>query len=143
MEKMISYCGYNCHLCAARSDDEEIRKKMIAGWKKYFGHQQYTVENSRCDGCKADGRLIDSSCEARPCAIAKGVDICSECDEFPCDKVKKLFASKEGMIIYTYPKSRGISFEDYELCMRQFDSMPNLLRSLIKQGKLPDWVLGQ
>lgn len=35
MEKMIGYCGYNCHLCAARSDDPAVRQKLLDGWKKY------------------------------------------------------------------------------------------------------------
>jgi len=25
MTKMIGYCGYNCHSCAARSDDPAVR----------------------------------------------------------------------------------------------------------------------
>ena len=37
MKEMIGYCGYNCHLCAARSDDPVIRQKMVDGWKKNLG----------------------------------------------------------------------------------------------------------
>ena len=28
MKEMIGYCGYNCHLCAARSDDPALRQKL-------------------------------------------------------------------------------------------------------------------
>jgi hypothetical protein len=57
MEEMIGYCGYNCHLCAARSDDPAVRQELVDGWRKYFGHEAYTAENVRCDGCLADGRV--------------------------------------------------------------------------------------
>ena len=38
-DKMIGYCGYNCYLCAARSEDENIRQKMVEAWRKYLGHE--------------------------------------------------------------------------------------------------------
>lgn len=137
MEEMLGYCGYNCHLCAARSDDAELRQKLVDGWRKYFGHENYTAENVRCDGCRADGRLADKNCKARPCAREKGVWSCAFCDEFPCDKLKPLMATREGMLIYCYPRTASITDEEYNLCMRQFESMPNLLRLLVEAGKLP------
>jgi hypothetical protein len=137
MKKLTGYCGYNCYLCAARSDDPQIRQKLVDGWKKIFGHQNYTVENVRCDGCKANGLLADKSCKARPCAIKKKVKSCALCDIFPCEKVKGLLASREGMLLYCYPRTAHISKQEYDLCMRQFINMPNLLKILIKQGKIP------
>ena len=50
-EEMIGYCGYSCHLCSARSDDPAVRQKLVDGWRRIFGHQQYTAENVKCDGC--------------------------------------------------------------------------------------------
>jgi hypothetical protein len=40
-DKLIGYCGYNCYLCAARSDDLEVRQKMVDTWRKYLGHKNY------------------------------------------------------------------------------------------------------
>jgi hypothetical protein len=139
MTKMIGYCGYNCHLCAARSDDLAVRQKMVDGWRKIFGHQDYTAENVKCDGCLSDGRVADQKCKARPCAQEKGVVSCAYCDEFPCDKMKHLMASREGMLIWCYPRTSSITEEEYNLCMRQFESMPNLLRMLADSGKIPSW----
>jgi predicted anti-sigma-YlaC factor YlaD len=34
-----------------------------------------------------DRRLIDKNCPVRPCVIAKGLGNCSECREYPCDKL--------------------------------------------------------
>lgn len=140
MQKMIGYCGYNCHLCAARSDDPALRQRLVDGWRKFFGHQNYTAENVRCDGCLSDGRLADKSCKARPCAREKGVENCAYCDEFPCDKVKPLMASREGMLIFCYPSTSSVTEEEYNLCMRQFESMPDLLRMLAGSGKIPSWL---
>jgi hypothetical protein len=140
MEEMIGYCGYSCHLCAARSDDPERRKKLVDGWRKLFGHQSYTVENVKCDGCRADGRIADKVCQARPCAKEKGVEYCALCGDFPCKNVRQLMAGKEGMIVHCYPKTADLSEEEYNICMRQFDSFPNIIRILAKAGKLPDWI---
>jgi hypothetical protein len=139
MEEMLGYCGYNCHLCAARSDDPEVRQKLVDGWRKFFGHENYTAENVRCDGCRADGRLADKECKARPCAREKSVESCAYCDEFPCDKLRPLMATREGMLIHCYPKTASITDDEYDLCMRQFESMPNLLRLLVEAGKLPSY----
>jgi hypothetical protein len=139
MDEMIGYCGYMCHLCAARSKDPNIRQKMIDGWRKYFGHQNYTVENVQCDGCLSDGKLADKECKARPCAIEKGVKNCVLCEEFPCDKVIHLLATREGLLLFCLPKTSNITEEEYNLCMRQFTSMPGLIKILAENGKLPEW----
>ncbi len=141
MKEMIGYCGYNCHLCAARSDDPALRQKMVDGWRKILGHQNYTAENVCCDGCKSNGRTADKECKARPCAREKGVESCVYCDEFPCDKVKHLFASREGLFVYLFPKTSSITEEEYDLCLRQFESIPNLLRMLSSAGKIQSWVV--
>ena len=139
MKELHGYCGYKCHLCAARSDDQEIRQKLVDGWRKYFGHQNYTAENVQCDGCKGGGRLADKECQAHPCAKEKGVEYCMVCDDFPCDKVKKLMGSRMGMLCYCLPRTYSITEEEYNLCMRQFDSMPFIIETLAKNGKVPAW----
>jgi hypothetical protein len=142
VDEMIGYCGYNCHFCAARSDDPELRQRLVDGWRKYFGHQAYTVENVRCDGCRADGRIADKNCKARPCARERGVEYCADCDDFPCDKVKPLWATREGMLLFLYPRTGELTREEYETCMRQFESMPNVLRRLGEKGKLDPEIAG-
>jgi hypothetical protein len=139
-EKMIGYCGYNCHLCAARSDDPAVRQRLVDGWRRIFGHQSYTAENVRCDGCLSDGRLADKECQARPCAIERGVENCAYCDDFVCKKVGHLLASREGMFIFCRPADGPVTEEEYALCMRQFEGMPNMIRMLLDAGKLPTWI---
>ncbi len=140
MEEMIGYCGYSCHLCAARSDDPAVRQKLVDGWRKIFGHQMYTAENVKCDGCLSNGRLADKECQARPCAIERGMTNCAYCDEFICDKVKNLVANREAMLVFHQSRLASLTEEEYRLCMRQFESMPNLIKLLVKAGKLPSWL---
>lgn len=139
-DEMIGYCGYSCHFCAARSDDPAVRQRLVDGWRSIFGHEQYTAENVRCDGCLSDGRLADKACKARPCAIERGVKNCAYCEEFVCEKVGHLLASREGLLIFCRPEDGPVTKEEYELCMRQFDSMPNIVRMLADAGKLASWV---
>jgi hypothetical protein len=140
MEEMLGYCGYNCGICAARSDDPAVRQKLVDGWRKIFGHQHYTAENVKCDGCRSDVRLADHECQARPCAREKGVESCAFCDEFPCKKLGHLLATRDGMLVFCHRNLGDLTKEEYNLCMRQFDSMPDLVRLLVRAGKLPRWV---
>ena len=139
-EEMFGYCGYNCGLCAARSDDPDVRQQLVDGWRRIFGHQMYTAENVRCDGCRAEGRIADKQCEARPCAIDRGVESCAHCDDFVCDKVGHLLGSWEGMLTFCRPKDGSVTEEEYCLCMQQFNSMPIIVRWLVEAGKLGEWV---
>jgi len=141
LEESIGYCGYSCHLCAARSDDPAVRQRLVDGWRRIFGHQAYTAENVRCDGCRSDGRLADTSCAARPCAREKGLESCALCGEFPCGKVRHLLAGREGLLLFCRPADGPVTEEEYDLCMRQFESMPNLVRILAEAGRLESWVL--
>lgn len=137
---MIGYCGYDCGSCAARSDDPAVRQKLVDGWRRIFGHQTYTAENVHCAGCRGEGRVADQKCQARPCAREKGVASCAQCPDFICDKVRQLLASREGMLIFLQKNMKNVSEDEYNLCVRQFESMPNLIKILVKEGKLPAWA---
>jgi len=140
-EKMIGYCGYNCHLCSARSDDPETRQKLVDGWRRIFGHTQYTVGNVRCAGCRSDGITADRHCRARPCAVSRKLDSCAECEEFICDKVRQLMSCQHQLVLNHMPEGEPVSEDEYDLCVRQFDSMPNLISVLADRGKLAKWLL--
>jgi hypothetical protein len=44
------------------------------------------------------------------------------------------------MMIFCQPATTTITREVYDLCMRQFDSMPNLVRRMVQTDRLPAWV---
>ena len=131
MRDMLARCGYRCDICAARSEDPEVRHELVDGWRKYFGHQNYTAENVQCDGCLNDGRLADKTCPVRLCVIEKGIENCAYCDEFPCDKLAPLLSSREELISL----HGDVSEDDYNLCMRMFASKPRLMRIRKALGK--------
>ena len=35
--------------------------------------------------------------------------------------------SRDGMFIWCHPKTSSVTEEEYNLCMRQFDSMPTIM----------------
>jgi hypothetical protein len=139
-KELIGYCGYNCHLCDARSEETKVRQKLVDAWRKYLGHEHYTAENVFCVGCKNEGPHADKECKARVCAIEKGMGSCALCDDFPCDKMRHLMAIEKGMFIFGYKNFGQISEEDYNLCMRQWNSVPNLYKTLLEADKLPEWL---
>jgi len=124
MAEILSRCGYRCDLCAAyRASDPALMKKLCDGWAKYFGHK-YTPENVSCNGCMSDGPVIDQKCQVRACVIARGIPNCAHCPDFPCEKLKPLLASPE-QFRQSY---KNVPQEDYDLCFRQFESLPRLLK---------------
>ena len=140
--RMIGYCGYNCYLCAARSDNINTRKKLVDAWRKYLGHQNYTSENVACNGCRSKGdKIADKKCEARPCAQEKGLESCAQCDEFPCKKMSKLIGTTSMLLTFLAPKLKNITEEEFNLCIQQWNSTPNLVKNLIDEGKLPKFIL--
>jgi hypothetical protein len=131
----VGFCGYDCGHCAARSDDRAERQKLVDGWKRLFGHQKYTADNVRCDGCRAGARLADTECMVRPCAVERKVESCADCPDFPCDKVRPLMGSRDGLLIYCC-RDKAVTEEEYNRCCRQFESMPNLVARLAERGRL-------
>ncbi|NHJ31557.1 MAG: DUF3795 domain-containing protein [Asgard group archaeon] len=141
-DEMIGYCGYNCHLCAARSDDINVRRKLVEAWRKYLGHQHYTVENVACEGCTSEGnKIADKQCETRPCAREKCLESCARCDEFPCNKMRKLMGTTAGLVTVLASKLKDISADEFDFCIQQWNSVPNLVKKLVEEGKLPPFIL--
>ncbi len=77
MADMMGYCGYNCSECAARSEDPAVRQKLIDRWGEHSGHENYTVENVKCDGCHSNGNFAHKDCQVRICAIERKIESCS------------------------------------------------------------------
>ncbi len=54
MEEMIGYCGYSCHLCAARSDDSKSGGNW---WTAGEGYSAIRTTPRRTSGATAAGRM--------------------------------------------------------------------------------------
>ncbi len=138
----IGYCGYRCDMCPGRSEDKPTRRKMVDGWIKLFGHTSYTDENipvaKPCAGCKGKGEVADLQCQARPCAREKGLVLCADCDQFPCQKLRPLLSDRYQLLLHL--KGKTVTLEEYTMSAMQFESMPVLLRRMIDTGRMPSWV---
>lgn len=58
---MIGYCGIDCTVCPSFKDGS-------------------------CEGCKTKVHIETCDCPILACAKEKGMEYCSECEEFPCEK---------------------------------------------------------
>ncbi len=73
-EELIAPCGMNCAICVSHFG------YTMAGKKR----------KSRCTGCKPRDKgcsFLKEHCEK---LANKSIDFCFECDDFPCDYLKKL-----------------------------------------------------
>jgi len=84
----IGCCGLDCGLCP----------------------RYYTVGNSRCPGCcGSDFFNKHPSCSYITCCVKKkGLEVCAQCDEFPCSKFKPwLMSGGEYDSFVTHKKARS------------------------------------
>jgi hypothetical protein len=93
MEPILTRCGYRCDLCLAYQPNvarnPSNQQILSDGWHKYFGFRLPPSEIC-CDGCMADHpKLIDRNCPVRPCVIERGLDNCSQCEEYICNKLRE------------------------------------------------------
>ena len=89
-KKLAAVCGLFCSACGifiAQRESPEKRRKMAQ-------NLQVPVETIKCDGCRAENRLLYcETCKMAACAEEKGLDFCAECEEYPCAALKKFQAS--------------------------------------------------
>jgi hypothetical protein len=127
MEPILSRCGYRCDLCLAYQPNiaryPANRQKLSDGWDQYFGFRIPPADIG-CDGCMADNpELIDQSCPVRPCVIERGLDNCSQCEHYICEKLK------ERLVVYEEVKRRigaEIPEDDYLCFIRPFENKRRL-----------------
>lgn len=103
--KYVTYCGLYCGLCNRRSripqQSQILRDSMIKDGYDQWGEQFlpnfkefWTFLNERCKpdkccpGCRQGGG--NPECEIRKCARQRNVDICINCDDYPCRHVSEL-----------------------------------------------------
>lgn len=106
--ELVAYCGIYCRLCdyyTGRIRDSvanllEIVKshgelKLFADAAKAFDFENFVKglewlsnETSPCvGGCRGGGGWKD--CPLRKCCIERDFKLCYECNEFPCETLKK------------------------------------------------------
>ena len=95
--EMIAFCGLDCVSCeaylATQADDDDKRAETAKEWSARY-NADIKPEQINCDGCRSDGReffYCAEMCELRRCAVRKGMDNCSTCNDYPCEKLDAFF----------------------------------------------------
>ena len=93
-KSLIGSCGIFCRACDhyfANTDEGKHLQKNINISERVLKHP--------CKGCKADNRkeicVYCVDCNVRICSIEKGIEICTECNEYPCDKLERFITGLE------------------------------------------------
>ena len=78
-------CGLDCFNCPMYHASRDEKKRAVIA-----GKMGLPEEKAQCLGCRNEGGAIDflgmtEPCNVYKCITAKGIDICSQCDDFPCD----------------------------------------------------------
>ena len=107
VREIMAPCGLDCGKCLANPDSRiavlarELRGEL-GGFGSYAGRfalmnpvfsryadfaalLDHLADGGTCPGCRT-GRCLFAGCEVGRCTRERGVDYCSECDEFPCAK---------------------------------------------------------
>jgi hypothetical protein len=91
-EQMLSYCGLDCSVCpayiATQANDIEKLTSLAGEW--FEGSTDYSIVV--CDGCKSD-KLMKwcGECPTRACAAERELENCAYCDDYGCEKLRKVF----------------------------------------------------
>jgi hypothetical protein len=81
-EKLTAPCGLACFLCELYEDNltDELSELLQA-------KLGVTKEEAACKGCRQQNGKhfhLPEGCATLDCVKAKGVELCSDCEEFPC-----------------------------------------------------------
>ena len=55
--------------------------------------------------------------------------------------MSKLMGTTTQLLALLAPNFKDITEEEFNLCVQQWNSMPNLVRKLVEEGKLPQFIL--
>ncbi|WP_432665530.1 DUF3795 domain-containing protein [Wukongibacter baidiensis] len=82
--ELIAYCGLYCGACSFKVAFEENNREHIA----HMPTQYDRLKNEPlrfCPGCRLENQC--GECDIRDCAMNKGFEYCSQCNDFPCEKL--------------------------------------------------------
>ncbi|MCF7740672.1 MAG: DUF3795 domain-containing protein [Candidatus Marinimicrobia bacterium] len=91
-----SYCGIKCRDCpafiATKQNNFDKKNEVAGEWST--NDYPLSPNDVECHGCTSTTRNIMSFCEdcnIRYCAIDKSLENCAFCDNFPCNKLSKVY----------------------------------------------------
>ena len=81
-DKLLAPCGIYCGICptyiADKGNHIKLKEILAAEFK-------ISADEIKCDGCFSPAPFVNcQTCTVRNCIIAKKVEGCFKCDDFPC-----------------------------------------------------------
>ena len=124
---MIAACGNNCSVCpryAVDKSNEELRKTAELWFKIGYRNRVVSEEDIACFGCNPK-----NWCRYNVvlCCDTKDINNCSECEDFPCNNMKKCFKITKSF----EPKCKEVcTQEEYQQIKTAFFEKEKNLKSL-------------
>jgi hypothetical protein len=79
-------CGLFCPGCSVYIATREHPDRL----QKIADRWNVTVDEVKCDGCRADRRFVYCrTCHMADCAAGRGLEFCSQCDDYPCAELEE------------------------------------------------------
>ncbi|HOZ00325.1 MAG TPA: DUF3795 domain-containing protein [Candidatus Syntrophosphaera sp.] len=122
----IAYCGLNCRLCnlvTVLPDAAAKLQKIMSedGWE-HFGPLVYpefagfwkilsalAINNETCPLCK--GGCGNPDCKLRLCAKERGLRLCAECGDYPCQPLREFYSGHYEKLAQNNERIREIGIE--------------------------------
>ena len=96
---MIAVCGLDCGGCDMHlaPNDPKIAQQVV-DWFKKERNEDVRIEDIHCLGCKGDrAKHWSPDCWILQCCVdKKGLEFCSECEDFPCEKLDQWAKTSKG-----------------------------------------------
>ena len=97
--KLMAACGIDCAVCDIRlaPGDEAVRQRIV-DWFRDARHREVKPEDIHCSWCKGD-RAAHWSADCwilRCCVDERGLEFCSDCEDFPCRRLVEWAGQDEG-----------------------------------------------
>lgn len=123
MKKIIAACGNDCSQCPRHLPKSKAELQHTAELWLKIGYRDRLVssEEISCSGCHPENWC---RYDIVNCATGKQISNCGECENYPCDKIKKCFEVTESFA----PSCKKVcTKEEYdELCKAFFEKEKNL-----------------
>ena len=103
-QDLLAPCGDYCGGCAQYNGLAVATAKLLRELADLYGFEfrsqgafefgeflkglEWFIANATCPGCREGGG--PPWCQVRPCCLEKELQVCFECDEFPCSKMEEV-----------------------------------------------------
>ena len=92
-KELLAPCGLYCGVCAVYIADRDNDLKFKESIVKVYSPLTTSLDDIKCKGCMSENTdkkfVYCQTCGIRNCINKKGFKACTECDEFPCRRIKR------------------------------------------------------